>query len=126
MRLKAPGVSNHRLGVQPPGPVLERIIEIALKRNIHDRREVQVETKEQKNLAGERAVALDQAQIALVAKLPRAGRFRAAFLETRNASALLVDGHNGHMLHLAAQIVDQFAQLGWRLDVAPEKNKAGR
>ena len=50
--IKRPGIFRHRFRVKTPSPVLERVLEITLKRNIHHRRKVQVETKQPQNLAG--------------------------------------------------------------------------
>jgi len=97
-----------------PGPVFQRVVEIALIRDIHHRREIQVEAEEKKNLARERAVALDQAQVSLFAKLPALGGSEPHSLsrETRPPP-----GRWSQWVHVSprAQIVDQLTQLAGAL-----------
>ena len=122
--VECPGVTDDGVDVEAPGPVLQRIVDVVAKGNIEHRREVEIKAEKPQDFARKRAVPLDQAQVALLAQLFRARRLRAAFLQARDPSALLVDGDDGLMLHLAAKIVDELAQLRRGLDVAPEKDEA--
>ena len=74
------GVCDDGGSVRAPGPIFERVLQVATNGNIDHRREVQIEPEESKDFAGQGTVALNQPQVALFAQLLGAGGFRSTFL----------------------------------------------
>jgi hypothetical protein len=72
------------------------------------------------------AVALDQAQIAFLAKLLGIRGLGANEAEARHAAALLVDGDERLDVREVAKVVDELAQLFGGVDITAEENKSPR
>jgi hypothetical protein len=130
LRAHRPGESaripHHLVRIDAPGAVLERVVDIVRKRHVEHRAEVKVEAEQAQDFAREPAMPFDERQVAPLAQLLRARRFGAAFLQARDAAAFLVDSQHRAVPHLAAQIVDQPAQLRGLPDVPPKQDEAGR
>src|SRR5437016_718410 len=68
----------------------------------------------------------DQFDIVFVAQLLRGRRLVADQTQSRNATALLIDGDDGLDFAQVAQIVDELPELRGAFDISAEKNERAR
>ena len=79
-----------------------------------------------KDLAGESAMLLNQRRIAFVAQCLCVWRFFTDESESRNATTFLINRDEWLDVRDVTQIVDEFAELLWCLNVAAEQDEAAR
>ena len=104
----------------------QRIVGIVIEGNVEYGTQIQIESEEAQQTPGDIAVAPDQFDIVFVAQLLRVRRLVADQTQSRNASALLVDGDGRLDFAQVAQIVDELPKLRGAFDIATEKNEAAR
>ena len=102
----------------------ERVVGLVVKGNVQHGAEVQVESENAQDAAGDVSMTADQIQIPAVAELLGIGRLVADEFEAGHASTLLVDRDD--RLHAAqiAEVVDELAELLGGLDVSAEEDES--
>jgi hypothetical protein len=102
----------------------EGVVGFVVEGDIEDGTEVEIEAEHAKEAAGDFAVAADEVEIAFIAELVGIRRLVADELEAGDAAAFLIDGDDGLDDAEVTEVVDEFAKLGGRLDVATEEDEA--
>jgi hypothetical protein len=104
----------------------QRIVGIVVEGNVEYGTQIQIESEEAQQTPGDIAVAPDQFDIVFVAQLLRVRRLIADQTQSRNATALLIDGDDGLDFAQVAQIVDELPELRGSFDISAEKNERAR
>jgi hypothetical protein len=104
----------------------ERIIRVVIEGNVEDGTEIEVETEQAEEPAGDLAVAPDEGNVVAITELLRVRRLVPDQPQPGHAAAFLVDRDDWLDLAHIAQVIDQFPQLGRALDIAAKENESAR
>src|SRR5437868_2524992 len=102
----------------------QRIIRFIIKGNIEHGTEIEVESEQAKQAAGNIAVAANQLNITLVAQLLRIGRLVPDQTQPRYAAALSINGNNWLDFADITEVINQLPQLHRCLDVSSEQDES--
>ena len=118
------GIADDLCRGVPVAASAEGVIGLIVEGDVEDGAEVEVESEDPQEFAGDGSVLLDQGGVITVSELIGVWRFVADEFEARDASSFLIDGDDGGCAAEVFEIVDEFSQLGWRLDIASEEDEA--
>jgi hypothetical protein len=96
------------------------IVGFVVEGNVEHGAEVEIESENPEDASCEIAVALDEIEVAFVAKLLGVWRLAAEELEAGDAAAFLVDGDDGLGVAEVAKVIDELAELDGGFDIATE------
>lgn len=118
------GVVDDLLRVFSPAASFQRVVGGVVVGDIEDGAEVEVETEEAEDLAGEFPVLFDKVGVALVTQRLGVWRFLANETEAGNAATFLVNGDEGFDFRQVTKVVNEFTELFRRNDVPTEEDEA--
>src|SRR5437870_12546118 len=119
-------ISNDLLDIFSVATAAQRIVGIVIEGNVEYGTQIQIESEEAQQTSGNVAVTPDQFYIVFVAQLLRVRRLVADQTQSRNATALLIDGDDGLDFAQIAQIVEELPELRGAFDIPAEKNERAR
>src|SRR5215468_2708787 len=90
--VKCPSVSDDLLYGLAVATAAQRIVSIIIKGDVENGAQIQIESEKPQQTTGDIAVAPDQIDIIFISELLRVRRFVADQAQSRNATALLIDG----------------------------------
>jgi hypothetical protein len=121
---ECPGELSDLFGGFAEGPVFQRVVSFVVKGDIENGAEIEIESKESEEFAGEFTMALKEGFVTLVSELFDARGFGADLLQTGDTTPFLIDRDDRFELAKRAEVVDEISKLLGGFDIASEENKS--